>query len=71
MDCGELGSAAWHPFSRWPASAPPSSPISGAGQPEGEKPAELPVMQAIKFELVINTQTAKTLSIDPPGVLVI
>jgi hypothetical protein len=39
--------------------------------PEREKPADLPVMQTIKFELVINTQTAKTLSIDPPGVLFI
>ena len=37
--------------------------------PEGEKPVDLPVMRATKFEIVINTQTAKTLAIDlPPGV---
>jgi putative ABC transport system substrate-binding protein len=35
-----------------------------------EKPADLPVMLASKFELVINTQIARTIDIDlPPGVL--
>jgi putative ABC transport system substrate-binding protein len=34
----------------------------------GEKPADLPIDQAIKFEFVINLNTAKTLGIDvPPG----
>jgi putative ABC transport system substrate-binding protein len=36
---------------------------------KGEKPADLPIMRAVKLEFVVNLQTAKVIGLEVPPML--
>jgi putative ABC transport system substrate-binding protein len=38
---------------------------------KGAKPADLPIMQATRFDLVVNVKTARALGFNPPQALML
>jgi putative ABC transport system substrate-binding protein len=60
-----------YPFRESVAAGGLMEPHTGSSLSQGEKPADLPVVQPTTFEMVINLKTAKALGLDVPASLLV